>query len=147
VLKEFIKINLLLSPSTKPWRHIGVKVTLHAFLTLALDREEWSASLSGHFNSVRRTPSVHWTGDWVVSSSEAKNSCPIGATNFSPHHRVQTGSGAHPASYRMGTRGSFVGVKCPEREADHSLPSSAEVKECMELYLHSPIRLHGMVRS
>jgi hypothetical protein len=24
------------------------------------------------------------------------------------------------------------------READHSPPSSAEVKECVELYLHSP---------
>jgi len=24
-----------------------------------------------------------------------------------PHHRVQNGSGAHPASYLMGTRGSF----------------------------------------
>jgi hypothetical protein len=33
----------------------------------------------------------------------------------------------------------------PEREADHSLPSSAEVKEWVELYLHSPIRLHGVV--
>jgi hypothetical protein len=31
-----------------------------------------------------------------------------------------------------------VGVKRPGREADHSPPSSAEVKECMELYLHSP---------
>jgi hypothetical protein len=29
-------------------------------------------------------------------------------------------------------------VKWPEREADHSPPSSAEVKESMELYLHSP---------
>jgi hypothetical protein len=28
-------------------------------------------------------------------------------------------------------------VKWPEREADRSPPSSAEVKECMELYLHS----------
>jgi hypothetical protein len=27
------------------------------------------------------------------------------------------------------------------READHSPPSSAEVKEWVELYLHSPIRL------
>jgi hypothetical protein len=27
--------------------------------------------------------------------------------NFSLHHRVQTGSGAHPASYPMGARGSF----------------------------------------
>jgi len=43
------------------------------------------------------------------------------------HHRVQTGSGAHPSSYRMGTRGSFPVVKRPGREADHSLPSSAEV--------------------
>jgi hypothetical protein len=31
------------------------------------------------------------------------------------------------------------GVKRPEREADHSSPYSAEVKECVEQYLHSPI--------
>jgi len=31
-----------------------------------------------------------------------------------------------------------VGVKRPGREADHTSPSSAEVKECVELYLHSP---------
>jgi hypothetical protein len=31
------------------------------------------------------------------------------------------------------------------READHSSPSSAKVKEWVELYLHSPIRLHGVV--
>jgi hypothetical protein len=31
--------------------------------------------------------------------------------NFSHHHRVQNGSGAHPASYPMGTRGSFLGGK------------------------------------
>jgi hypothetical protein len=30
-----------------------------------------------------------------------------GAGNFSLHHRVQNGSGAHPASYPMGTSGSF----------------------------------------
>jgi hypothetical protein len=36
---------------------------------------------------------------------------PVGAGNFSPHHRVQTGSGAYPASYIMGTRGSFLGSK------------------------------------
>jgi hypothetical protein len=32
----------------------------------------------------------------------------------------------------------YLGVKRPGREADHSPPFSAEVKECMELYLHSP---------
>jgi hypothetical protein len=61
---------------------------------------------------------------------------PAGAGNFSLRHRVQNGSRAHPASYPMGTRGSFPGVKRPEREADNSPPSSAEVKECVELYLH-----------
>jgi hypothetical protein len=31
-----------------------------------------------------------------------------------------------------------VGVKRPGHEADHLPPSSAEVKECVELYFHSP---------
>jgi hypothetical protein len=42
----------------------------------------------------------------------------------------------------VGTRGSFPGL-----EADHSPPSNAEVKECVELYLHSPICFHGVVLS
>jgi hypothetical protein len=64
---------------------------------------------------------------------------------FFLHHCVQTGSGTHPASYPVGTRSSFLGVKRPGREADHSPPSCAEVKECVELYLHSPSTLlwHG----
>jgi hypothetical protein len=36
---------------------------------------------------------------------------PTGAGNFSHHHRVQNGSGAHPASYPIGTRGTFSGEK------------------------------------
>jgi hypothetical protein len=39
---------------------------------------------------------------------------PVGVANFSLHHRVQTGSGAHPASYPMGTRCSFPGCKAAE---------------------------------
>jgi hypothetical protein len=47
------------------------------------------------------------------------NSCPVanfqnvwvGAENFSLHHHVQNGSGAQPASYPMGTRGSYLGGK------------------------------------
>jgi len=50
---------------------------------------------------------------------------------------VQTGSGAHPASYTMGNR-FFPGIKRPDRGVDHPLPSSAEVKERVELYLYSP---------
>jgi hypothetical protein len=41
---------------------------------------------------------------------------------------VQTSSGAHPASCIMGTGGPFPGGKArPERDADHSPLSSAEV--------------------
>jgi hypothetical protein len=38
-------------------------------------------------------------------------------------------------------------VKRPESEADHSPPSSADVKECVDLCLHPPTRLHGTVLS
>jgi hypothetical protein len=41
----------------------------------------------------------------------------------------KNGSGAHPASYPMGTRGPFPGIKQPGHDTDHSPPSSAEVKE------------------
>ena len=51
---------------------------------------------------------------------------------------VQTGPGAHPASYTMGT-GSFPGVKRPGRGVDYPPQSSAEVKERVQLYLCSPI--------
>jgi hypothetical protein len=40
-----------------------------------------------------------------------------------------------------------LGVKRPGHEADHSAPSSAELKECVDLYPYSPIRLHGVVLS
>jgi len=50
---------------------------------------------------------------------------------------VQTSSGTHPASYTMGT-GSFPGVNWPGHGVDHPPPSSAEVKEGIELYLYSP---------
>jgi hypothetical protein len=43
-------------------------------------------------------------------------------------HSVQTESGAHPASYSMGTWGNFLGMKRLGLEADHSLPFNAEVK-------------------
>jgi hypothetical protein len=54
---------------------------------------------------------------------------PAGAKDFSCSPCVQTGSGAHPASCTMGTGGPFPGGKArPGRDADHSPPSSAEVK-------------------
>jgi hypothetical protein len=63
-----------------------------------------------------------------------------GTGNFSLRHRVQTGSGARPASYPTGTGGFSLGVKRQGREV-------AEVKECVEVHLDSLIRLHGVVFS
>jgi hypothetical protein len=54
---------------------------------------------------------------------------PKGAEDFSSSCCIQTGSGAHPASYAMGTGASFPGGKAwLGRDAYHSPPSSAEVK-------------------
>jgi hypothetical protein len=60
-----------------------------------------------------------------------------GAGNNFIHHRVQNGSDAHTASYTMDIRDFLPGVKREPREAENSPPSSVEVKEYVELYLHS----------
>jgi hypothetical protein len=52
---------------------------------------------------------------------------PVGARFSAP---VQTGPGAHPTSCTMGL---FPGVKRPGRGVDHPPPSSAEVKERVQL--------------
>jgi hypothetical protein len=62
-----------------------------------------------------------------------------GRPGFDPRQRqrifpsnlcIQTGSGAHPASCTVGTGGSLSGGKGrPGRDADHSPPSSAEIKK------------------
>jgi hypothetical protein len=54
---------------------------------------------------------------------------PAGAKDFSSSLCVHIGSGAHPASCTMGTGGPFPGGKARLwPDADHSLPSSAEVE-------------------
>jgi hypothetical protein len=63
-----------------------------------------------------------------------------GTRNFSLFHRAQTRYGAHTTSYLMGTGALYRRVK---RETDQP-SSSAEVKMVV-LYLHSTIRLHGVV--
>ena len=49
---------------------------------------------------------------------------------------VQSGPGTNPASYTTGT-GSVAVVKRLGRGVDHLLPSRAEVKERIKLYLYS----------
>jgi hypothetical protein len=88
--------------------------------------------------------------EWRPGSAQAVYQLPTGWTTeglefesrwgqeFSLLHVVQTGSAVHSASYPMGTGGSFPWVKRPEREGDHSLSTSAEVKKTW-VYTFTPL--------
>jgi hypothetical protein len=60
--------------------------------------------------------------------------------NFSLLHSVQTGSGANPAFYPMRTGSFSVRVKRPGCEANHSPPSSPEIRNCGAI---PPLPRHG----
>jgi hypothetical protein len=105
---------------------------------------------------IRNLSHPQLTADYIVGEScdsavgvalgYGLGSIPGGAGNFSLHHRVQNDSGAHSASYPMGTRGSFPEVKRPGREADHShlMPRSKNEWSYTSI---PPVRLHGVVLS
>jgi hypothetical protein len=63
------------------------------------------------FNLVQPESSVGITLGYGLNDRGSRVRFSAGAGNFSLHHRVQTSSGAHPASYPMGKRGSFPGGK------------------------------------
>jgi hypothetical protein len=60
-------------------------------------------------------------------------------------HIVHTGSGAHPASYPMGTGGSFLSGKAAGAWGWSLTSNYRQGQEYMDLYIHSPIHLHGVV--
>jgi hypothetical protein len=65
--------------------------------------------------------------------------------DFSLHHVVKTGSRAHPASYVMGIEGYFSGrIKQPGREADHSPPTSVEIKNT---WIYTPTPAYDFMMS
>jgi len=83
--------------------------------TLALNCHE---SLKSSVNNIVIRQQASWLGfdSWQ------------GRGIFSLHHRVRTGSGAHPPSYRMSTGAPSPGVKRLGRTTDNPLPSSGGVK-------------------
>jgi len=52
--------------------------------------------------------SMGWAVGVHSRQGQTSLSCP---PRLDVYHRIQNGSGAHPASYPMGTRGSFPGGK------------------------------------
>jgi hypothetical protein len=63
---------------------------------------------------------------------------------FNPLHSVKTGTEAHPASYPVGTGGSFAPRNVRGLEADHLPLSSTEVKHDGGIPSR-PICFHGIV--
>jgi hypothetical protein len=76
-----------------------------SFVTL---REEYRLTV---FENKSRDSSVGIPLGYGLDDWGSRVQFPAGAGNFSPHHRVQNGSGAHPASCPIETRGSFPGGK------------------------------------
>jgi hypothetical protein len=64
---------------------------------------------------------------------------------FSLFQHIQVGSGAHPASYPMGTRVDVV--KWLRHETGHSSPSSAKVKNAWSYTSTPPVHFHGILFS
>jgi hypothetical protein len=79
-------------------------LTFSASFCIIFLSDDIAKPMNKHFSSVLFL--IRWARGWVSSFR-----FPIEAGNFSLHHRVQNGSGAHPATYPMGTRGYFLGVK------------------------------------
>jgi hypothetical protein len=70
-------------------------------------------------------------GEWSGSRT------PVGGKRFSLLHNVETDSGTNPASNKCVLE-FFFGGKGPEREFNHSSPSSAEVKNDWS-YTYTPL--------
>jgi hypothetical protein len=66
----------------------------------------------------------------------------VEARDFSPIHNVQTGYGAHPASYMMNTGPCFHGVRGVKLTTRLHLVPKLKV---VELYLRSPLHFWGVV--
>jgi hypothetical protein len=71
----------------------------------------FSCLFKAQFNIKSRDSSAGITLGFGLDDRGSRARFLAGAGNSSLHHREQNGSGAHPAFYPMGTRGSFPGNK------------------------------------
>jgi hypothetical protein len=71
---------------------------------------------------------------WTIGVLGFDSQRGLGIFLFTTASRTALGPTQPPIQWIPGALS--LGVKWSMREADHSLPSSADVKECVELYLH-----------
>jgi hypothetical protein len=100
------------------------------------------AAMSGCFNRLtfHRSAGTAIRCRDSLCAGRSGNQIPVVVRFSAP---VQTGPGAHPASYTMVT-GSFPGIKRPRRGVAYPPTSSAEVKQRVQLYVYPPLSLHGL---
>jgi hypothetical protein len=109
------------------------------------DMETWIERVIGDTVSQPMNSAVTFTVLFIYKTSRVAQSVyslatgwTTGRSRFGPRQRrkdfssslcVKIGSGAHPASCTMGTKGPFPGGKAlPRCDVDHSPPPSAEVE-------------------
>jgi hypothetical protein len=85
--------------------------------------------------------------DYGLDDRGSRFRFPAGAGNFSLHHRIQNGAGAHPASHPIGIRGYFPGVKWPGRKLTIHLYLVLRSKSEWSYTSTPPLSLHGVVLS
>jgi hypothetical protein len=147
--------------SGRKWLEAGEDCILRSFITCTLDfdlgtRWRWIVSFmhrplysqrkSPRYPLGRRMGGTHSGNivlEWGVRGFSSRRG--LGIFLFTTASRTALGSTQPPIQWVPGALS--LGVKRSGREADNSPPSSAEVKECAELYFHSPIRLHGVMLS
>jgi hypothetical protein len=112
---------------------VGLRKTTNKLRMAGLRAEIWSRYLPNR----SRGSSVSKVSDYGLDDRAIRVRSQAEAMNFSSNLCVHTGSGAHRAPYPMGTGGLLPGGKARlGRDADHSPPSSAEVKN--ELHSSPP---------
>jgi hypothetical protein len=107
--------------------------------------KEFSLRSALHGRAVITQSVQRWAMGWTIGVLGFDSRRGLGIFLFPNASRTALRPAQSPIQWVPGALS--LGVKRPGREADHSPPFSAEVKEWVELYLHSPIRLHGVVLS
>jgi hypothetical protein len=98
-------------------RNVAIGCSLYAFFAKCIQNNGIMRSLCPpficSFSKTKNEPGQ--LSDTALGSGlDDRGSSPSRSGNSSLHHRIQTGSGAHLASYSMGTSGSFSGGKAAE---------------------------------
>jgi hypothetical protein len=89
------------------------------------------------YTSYIRSGIAQWYSAWLLAGwSGVESRQELGMFLFITASTPALGPTQPPIQWERGNLS--LGVKRPVREADHSHTSSAEVKECSELYIHSP---------